>query len=340
MRSSAVIRALAVGSTGTPSASALTSLSLRLRPIFGPSLGQVSNSIRAECLRLSGRTFSFWLRSTFQLLLSGLAGSAIGNPDGAGGCAARFLCLLGRSLVRERYAMLFKMSSKLRRRLNAAKDDRARVLSELEVDISASATGTRPSSYEDPSPQYEVFVQYLVRYRYQQNTDTGTGTKGTTGTTSTSSQCPHNPEDSIEKDGQYVCTKCGHCGGTVYDYNDLRSPSSGNSPGRKHFYRPEAYLKTYLTRFGSKLPPWAHQRLHTVWPFVIKTFHRVMKDLDPADRPKRKNMVSYPYAIEQLLGRWGLDAAGLGLRRLKTVGRRKDVVAIWAMMAARFPDHL
>ena len=52
-------------------------------------------------------------------------------------------------------------------------------------------------------------------------------------------------------------------------------------------------------------------------------------------------MISYPYVIEQLLGRWGLDTEALGFKQLSTaVGRKKDVVAIWAAMAARFSPHM
>jgi hypothetical protein len=49
----------------------------------------------------------------------------------------------------------------------------------------------------------------------------------------------------------------------------------------------------------------------------------------------RKNMLSYPYVIERLLFRWGVDTT-----TLKTVSRRREANRLWALLEPRLPDHL
>lgn len=157
--------------------------------------------------------------------------------------------------------------------------------------------------------------------------------------------CTHPVDEQVQREGQTVCTACGLVYGNIYEAPLYVTVTSGLTVQRRHFYRPEAYLKLHLKSLGKDLPNWAARRLHHIWPYIYKIFRRVVAE-DEAARPqknlkkKRKNMLCYSYCIEQLLGRWGCDTTGLRFKSLKTVSRRREVNRLWSLMASRFPDHL
>ena len=94
-------------------------------------------------------------------------------------------------------------------------------------------------------------------------------------TVAESSPCNHPSDSCYEEGGQYVCTLCGLCMGNVYEKPMYVFNGSGLTVHRKHFYRPEAYLKTHIKKLGKQLPPWVAGRLHRIWPYIFKLFKRI-----------------------------------------------------------------
>ena len=156
------------------------------------------------------------------------------------------------------------------------------------------------------------------------------------------SPCNHPADAQIEDCGQVVCTLCGLCTGCVYERPVFALPNSGITIQRKHFYRPEAYLKTHIKRLGRGVPQRFADRLHHIWPYMCKIFRRLaVEDAVVTKRTKtRKNMLSYPYVIERLLFRWGVDTTLLNIKPMKTVSRRREANRLWALLEPRLPDHL
>lgn len=153
--------------------------------------------------------------------------------------------------------------------------------------------------------------------------------------------CTHPADKQIIREGQTVCTECGLVYGNVYEIPLYVTANSGLTVHRRHFYRPEAYLKTHLRALGKRLPNWAANKLHHVWPYIYKVFRRVISEDKPrGTKKKRKNMLCYSYCIQQLLCRWDCDTEGLTFKPLKTVSRRREANRIWTLMVARFPDSL
>ena len=154
--------------------------------------------------------------------------------------------------------------------------------------------------------------------------------------------CNHPADAQIEEYGQVVCTACGLCTGCVYERPAFVLPNSGTSVQRKHYYRPEAYLKTHIKRLGRGVSQVFAERLHHIWPYICKLFRRLaVEDALNANRTKvRKNMLSYPYVIERLLYRWGVDTTKIDIKPMKTVSRRREANRLWALLEPRLPDHL
>lgn len=156
------------------------------------------------------------------------------------------------------------------------------------------------------------------------------------------SMCSHPADAQIEDCGQSVCTLCGLCTGCIYERPIFVLPNSGMTVQRKHFYRPEAYLKTHIKRIGRGVSQIFAERLHHIWPYMCKIFKRLaVEDAMTMKRTKvRKNMLSYPYVIERLLYRWGVDTTSLDIKPMKTVSRRREANRLWGLLEPRLPDHL
>jgi hypothetical protein len=154
--------------------------------------------------------------------------------------------------------------------------------------------------------------------------------------------CDHPESAQIEDCGQVVCTLCGLCTGCVYERPVFILPNSGITIQRKHYYRPEAYLKTHIKRLGRGISQRFANRLHQIWPYICKIFRRLaVEDAVINKRTRvRKNMLSYPYVIERLLFRWGVDTTKLNIKPMKTVSRRREANRLWALLEPRLPDHL
>ena len=135
---------------------------------------------------------------------------------------------------------------------------------------------------------------------------------------------------------------CGLCTGCVYERPCYRLPDCELSIQRKHYYRPEAYLKTYIKRLGPGVSRRIADKLHHMWPYMGKIFRRLaVEDAVINKRTKpRKNMLSYLYVIERLLFRWGVDTTALYFKPMKTVSRRREANRLWALLEPRLPDHL
>ncbi len=154
--------------------------------------------------------------------------------------------------------------------------------------------------------------------------------------------CSHPDDEQIEDYGQVVCTACGLCMGCVYERPLFVLPNSGMTVQRKHFYRPEAYLKTHIKRLGRGVSQAFAERLHHIWPYLCRLFRRLaVDDAVATKRTKiRKNMLSYPYVIGRLLYRWGVDVSKIAIKPIKTVSRRREADRLWALLELRMPDHL
>jgi hypothetical protein len=141
-----------------------------------------------------------------------------------------------------------------------------------------------------------------------------------------SAPCTHPVGAQIEDCGQVVCTRCGLCKGCVYERPLFVLPNSGITIQRKHFYRPEAYLKTHIKRLGRGVSQRFANRLHQIWPYICKIFRRLAaEDAVICKRTKvRKNMLSYPYVIERLMFRWGVDITTLDIKPMMTASRRRE----------------
>jgi len=154
--------------------------------------------------------------------------------------------------------------------------------------------------------------------------------------------CNHPESAQIEDCGQVLCTLCGLCTGYVYERPVFILPNSGITIQRKHYYRPEAYLKTYIKRLGRGVCQRFANRLHQISPYICKIFRRLaVEDAVINKRTKiRKNMLSYPYVIERLLFRWGVDTTTLNIKPMKTVSRRREANRLWTLLEPRLPEHL
>jgi hypothetical protein len=75
---------------------------------------------------------------------------------------------------------------------------------------------------------------------------------------------------------------------------------------------------------------------------MCKIFRRLaVEDAVINKRTKaRKNILSYPYVIERLLFRWGVDTTVLNIKAMKTISRRREANRLWALLKPRLPDHL
>lgn len=150
--------------------------------------------------------------------------------------------------------------------------------------------------------------------------------------------CSHPADKAVVKEGQTVCTVCGLCTGCFYDVTNHRFEHTGSSVPRKHYYRPEAYLRVHIAKLGGRLPHWAARRLYDRWPYIIRVFRAVVRE--DSGNKKRKNMICYSFVIEQLLRRWDVDCTGLHFKPIKTAARRREINRLWGLMSARFSDHL
>ena len=89
------------------------------------------------------------------------------------------------------------------------------------------------------------------------------------------SPCVHPHDAQVESYGQLVCTLCGMCTGCVYLRPCYLLPDCGLSIQRKHYRRPEAYLKTYIKRFRPGVSRRIADNLHHMWPYMCKMFRQL-----------------------------------------------------------------
>ena len=152
-----------------------------------------------------------------------------------------------------------------------------------------------------------------------------------------SSTCNHPVDSQIEDCGQVVCTLCGLCTGCVYERPIFALPNNGITIERTYFYRPEAYLKIHIKRLCRGVSQRFADRLHHIWPYICKMFKRLDgKDAVITKRTKtRKNILSYPYVIELILFRWGVDTTTLDIKPMKTVSRRREAIRLWALLESQ-----
>lgn len=225
--------------------------------------------------------------------------------------------------------MIFKLPCRTQRRLNAGLDMRLTVTAEIVI---LGACDEDESLYTPRQMCVDDIYTMLSRCRPMKNALP----------TDPYSACVHPVDASIEDRGQLVCTICGLCTGCVYERPIFALPNSGMTVQRKHFYRPEAYLKTHIKRIGRGVSPFFADRLHRIWPYICRIFRRLaVEDASNLKRTKvRKNMLSYPYVIERLLYRWGVDTTSLDIPPMKTVSRRREANRLWALLELRLPDHL
>lgn len=210
--------------------------------------------------------------------------------------------------------MMYKLPCRTQRYLSAGKGDLCKIVSITDADIYY--------------PQALNVAVYLSRLRPPVPVSVPND-----------ATCNHPSESITEQEGQYVCTICGLCTGSVYERPVYNLDGSGLTVVRKHFYRPEAYLKTHIKKLGKNLPNWAAGRLHKIWPYVFKLFKRITT-ADTGARKPRKNMLSYSFVIERLLYRWSVNTTILVIKPIKTVSRRREANRLWNLVEPKLPAHL